>query len=124
HNCNCKNSGTGGTVSGDYKIAVIRGKSGRQIKPGNRDVFKAKGVFAGRTIKMDVHIIRIGAGAVVGTQGVFGAAAFIMNLMNQPVLLKCFKRTVQSGPVRAGKMIFKTGKTDGRLVLGQIIQNH
>ena len=73
---------------------------------------------------MSVHIVGIGTGTVFGTQSVLCASALIIYLMNHPVLLECFQRSVECGAVGSGKMLFKISEADRSLSIGQIFKNH
>ena len=90
---------TRGTRTGNHKIGMVGRKTFRQGKPGYGQFRETERLPAGRAIEVDMHIIGIAAGAIFRTEGKFGAAAFVVDLMNQAMLLKCFQGSIERGAV-------------------------
>lgn len=88
----CKDllGGTGGAESADHKISFLRHKFVRKLKAGYREFCEAECVFTVSTEKVQMGIIRIGAGTIGWTECVLGTVTGVINTVNQPFLFKSF----------------------------------
>lgn len=94
-----RSGGTIRTLSGNHKISIRRFESIGEIDCWQRQILETECILAGRAVEMSVHVIRIGAGAILGTKRVFRASAFVVDLVDESMLLEGFQRSVECCPV-------------------------
>ena len=85
-------AGCAGTVY--HKVNGIGFEIFGQSYFGDRELLETVCFFTNRAVKMNMHIIGIGAGTVVAAKGIFCISAVVVNLMDKSVFMKSFQCAV------------------------------